>query len=86
VDSENNSLDPTKDIIEIFIVNNTDKSDILEDKEQTDGGLNDGLLYSNQNIPCELPMTVQGWLLNGSDFSNMSIRGDFNGTEVLKNA
>jgi hypothetical protein len=30
-------------------------------------------------------MTVQGWLLNGSDFSNMNIRGDFNGTEILKN-
>ena len=79
VDSEKNPVDSTKNIIEIFITNNTDSSEIVQDKEQTDGGFNDGLIYSNQDIPCETQpeectaQIVQGWALNGSDFTNMSV-------------
>jgi hypothetical protein len=93
VDSENNPVDTMEHKIEIYIVNNSDRSTIISDKDKTDGGYTDGLLYTNQEIPCEKQpeeneceaVSVQGWELNGSDFSNMSVSVYFNESKFQNN-
>jgi hypothetical protein len=86
VDSDKNPLDSTKDTIELYIQNDNDGIYFIEDNTESDKGFTNGLLYSNQEISCEFPseenqctpMTVQGWLLNGSDFTNMKFEIEYN--------
>lgn len=91
-DSNNNPLDNKKDMIEIIVHDKNSDTYIIEDKAESDGGYNAGLLYSDQKIDCATPptdecttQTMQWWELTQTDFSNMEIIAQHNGIDFLKN-
>jgi hypothetical protein len=82
VDSDISPINSKNEFIELRILNRNDKTFIVDDNGEKDGGYNNGLIYSlNLKInDCETPpenqctiKDVQGWEINGTDFSNMSV-------------